>query len=259
MKNLNVGSQRVPVLQFDHDTHEFVPVMSAYDGPITEKAWRGINKTFLDDYAAGKFYPLEPEDAYQYAVLEAEKAAAKITDGLQLTKKCTPETYEIGAAKLKLLNHGIREVTPARNAYRAVESQTMGRGAVGEDGFDIDNHNGAEDCPDKIMCDLSDEPCEESVPAGTPSTAQSLADGLRGGTPMHVRAERALNYLSELCERILLTDREIGNMVVLAFAAYICCDGNIVEASKLAHISKNTFYGKFGYWCRWARAAARER
>lgn len=258
MKKLNAEPRKVPVLMFDHNTHEFAPVMSAYDGPITEKAWRGINKKFLDDYAAGKFYPLRPEDAYQSAVLEAEKAAAKIADGMQFEKKCTPETYEIGAAKLRLLNHGIREVTPARNAYRAVESQTIGRGAVGEDGFDIDNHNGAEDCPDKIMSDLSDEPCEESVPAGTPSTAQALADGLRGGTPMHVRAERALNHLSELTERILLTDREIGNEVVLAFAAYICCDGNIVEASKLARISKNTFYGKFGYWCAWARAAARE-
>lgn len=250
--------KRVPVLEFDHDTHEFVPVMSAYEGPIEEKAWRGINKRFLDDYAAGKFYPLSPEDAYQCAVLEAEKADAKIQGGMKFKKKTAPETYEIGAAKLKLLNHGIREVTPARNAYRAVESKTMGRGAVGEDGFDIDNHNGAEDCPDKIMSDISEEPCEESVPAGTPSTAQALADGLRSGTPMHVRAERALNHLSELCERILATDREIGNEIVLAFAAYICCDGNIVDASKLAHISKNSFYGKFDYWCAWARAAAKE-
>lgn len=249
---------KIPVLDYNPLTREFTTRESAYDGPITEKAWRGINKKFLDDYATGKFYPLRPEDAYQSAVLEAEKAAAKIADGLQLKKKCTPETYEIGAAKLKLLNLGIREVTPARNAYRAVESKTIGRGAVGEDGFDIDNHNGAEDCPDKIMSDLSDEPCEESVPAGTPSTAQALADGLRGGTPMSVRSERALNFLSELTERILLTDRKIGNEVVLAFAAYICCDGNIVEASKLAHISKNTFYGKFSYWCAWARAAARE-
>lgn len=249
---------KIPVLDFNPLTGEFTTRESAYHGPITEKAWRGINKKFLDDYAAGKFYPLSPEDAYQSAVHEAEKAAAKIADGLQFEKKTAPETYEIGAAKLRLLNHGIREVTPARNAYRAVESKTMGRGAVGEDGFDIDNHNGAEDSPDKIMCDLSDEPCEESVPAGTPSTAQALADGLRGGTPMHVRAEHALNYLSELCERILLTDRKIGNEVVLAFAAYIVCDGNIVEASKLAHISKNRFYRKFSYWCAWARAAARE-
>ena len=208
MKNQTAEARQVPVLQFDHDTHEFVPVMSAYDGPITDKAWRGINKQFLDDYAAGKFYPLAPEDAYQDAVLEAEKAAAKIADGLQLEKKCTPETYEIGAAKLKLLNFCERKVLPTREKHAAIEEGRV---------------------------------CE-----------------LRVRAPLHVRAEYALNFLSELTERILLTDRKIGNEVVLAFAAYIVCDGNIVEASKLAHISKNRFYGKFGSWCAWARAAARE-
>ena len=246
------------LLDFNPLTREFVARESVYNGPITGKAWRGINKKFLDAYGAGKFYPLGPEDAYQSAVMEAEKAAAKITNGLVLKKKTTPETYEIAAAKLKLLNLAIRDVTPARNLYRAIESKTVAKGAVGEDDFDIDNHNGAEDCPDKIMSDLSDEPCEESVPAGTPSTAQALADGLHGRTPMHVRAERALNHLSELCERILATDRKIGEEIVLAFAAYIVCDGNIVDASRLAHISKNRFYKKFGYWCAWARAAARE-
>ena len=207
MKKLK-ATTRVPVLQFDHDTHEFVPTMSAYGGPITDKAWRGINKKFLDDYTAGKFYPLGPEDAYQYAVHEAEKAAAKIADGLQLKKKCSPETYESAAAKLRLLNFCERKVLPTREKHAAIEEGRI---------------------------------CE-----------------LRVRAPLHVRAEYALNFLSELCERILLTDREIGNEVVLAFAAYIVCDGNIVEASKLARISKNTFYGKFGYWCRWARAAARE-
>ena len=200
--------KRVPVLEFDHDTHEFVPVMSAYEGPIEEKAWRGINKRFLDDYAAGKFYPLSPEDAYQCAVLEAEKADAKIQGGMKFKKKTAPETYEIGAAKLKLLNFCERKVLPTREEHAAVEEGRI---------------------------------CE-----------------LRVRAPLHVRAEYALNFLSELCERILATDRKIGNEVVLAFAAYIVCDGNIVEASKLARISKNRFYGKFGDWCRWARAAARE-
>lgn len=199
---------KVPVLDYNPLTGEFTTRESAYDGPITDKAWRGINKQFLDDYAAGKFYPLTPEDAYQDAVLEAEKAAAKIAGGLQLEKRTAPETYEIGAAKLKLLNFCERKVLPTREEHAAVEEGRV---------------------------------CE-----------------LRVRAPLHVRAEYALNFLSELCERILATDRKIGNEVVLAFAAYIVCDGNIVEASKLARISKNTFYGKFSYWCRWARAAARE-
>ena len=207
MKKLK-ATTRVPVLQFDHDTHEFVPTMSAYDGPITEKAWRGINKKFLDDYAAGKFYPLGPEDAYQYAVHEAEKAAAKIADGLQLKKTCTPETYEIGAAKLRLLNFCARKVLPTREEHAAIEEGRI---------------------------------CE-----------------LRVRAPLHVRAEYALNFLSELCERILATDRQLGETIVLAFAAYICCDGNIVEASKLARISKNRWYRDWPIWCAWARAAARE-
>ena len=251
-------TMKTSVLEIDITTGKFTPRESNYNGPITQKAWRGINKRFLDASGAGKFYPLGPEDAYQSAVLEAEKAAAKIANGLALEKKTTPETYEIAAAKLTLLNHGIRDVTPARNLYRAIESKTMGRGAVGEDGFDVDNHNGADDCPDKAMCDISGETCEESAPAGTPSTAQALADGLRSGTPMHVRAERALNHLSELCERILATDRKMGETVVLAFAAYIVCDGNFVEACRLAHISKDRWYRDWPLWCRWARAAARE-
>ena len=200
---------RVPVLMFDHDTHEFVPTMSAYDGPIKEKAWRGINKKFLDDYAAGKFYPLSPEDAYQSAVHEAEKAAAKIADGLQFEKKTAPETYEIGAAKLKLLNFCERKVLPTREKHAAIEE-----GRIRE---------------------------------------------LRVHAPLHVRAEYALNFLSELCERILATDRKLGETVVLAFAAYIVCDGNFAAACKLAHISRDRWYRDWPLWCRWARAAARER
>ena len=200
---------KVPVLDYNPCTQEFVVRESAYDGPISARAWRGINKKFLDDYAAGKFYPLEPEDAYQSAVVEAEKAAAKIAAGLRLKKKASPETYEIAATKLALMNFTQRKVLPMRREHAAVED-----GHVGE---------------------------------------------LRVRAPLHVRAEHALNYLSELCARILATDRTLGETVVLAFAAYIVADGNFAEACKLAHISKDRWYRDWPLWCSWARAAARER
>lgn len=209
MKKLNAEPRNVPVLQFDHDTHEFVPVMSAYDGPITEKAWRGINKKFLDDYAAGKFYPAAPADVYQHAVQAAETAAERIAAGMTLKDGVSADTYVIAAAKLATLNYCERKVLPKREEHAAVEE-----GRIAE---------------------------------------------LRVRAPLHVRAELALNFLSELCERILATDRQLGETVVLAFAAYIVCDGNFAAACKLAHISKDRWYRDWPIWCRWARAAARER
>lgn len=230
-------TKKITALEFDTATGGFVPRTCEYEGPVSPKAWNGINSWFLKLNASGRFYPLSPADALQIAVKAAESAADKVAAGLRLKDGVSADTYVIGAAKLAMISHIERRIKPIRETYRSIERRTTGRGAVGEDRFDADNHNGAEDAPTREM---------------------SEADGLRGGTPLHVRAERALNRLGELCERILATDRKMGETVVLAFAAYIVCDGNFVRACKLAHISKNRWYRDWPLWCRWARAAARE-
>ena len=199
----------VVVLDYDPLTGKFTPRESAYAGPVSAKAWRGINALFLREHAAGRFYPADPADAYQRAILEAETAAEKIAAGMTLKDGVSADTYVIAAAKLAMLNHCERKVLPTREEHAAVED-----GRVSE---------------------------------------------LRVRAPLHVRAEYALNFLSELCERILATDRKLGETVVLAFAAYIVCDGNFAAACKLAHISRDRWYRDWPLWCRWARAAARER
>lgn len=200
---------KAPVLTIDPETHTFAVKECPYDGPMSAKAWRGINKLFLDDCSAGKFYPTAPADVYQHAVLAAETAAERIAAGMPLKDGVSADTYVIAAAKLATLNYCARKVLPKREEHAAVED-----GRIAE---------------------------------------------LRVRAPLHVRAERALNFLSELCERILATDRKLGETVVLAFAAYIVCDGNFAAACKLAHISKDRWYRDWPIWCRWARAAARER
>lgn len=251
-------TKKITALEFDTATGGFVPRTCEYEGPVSPKAWNGINSWFLRLNASGRFYPLSPADALQIAVKAAESAAAKVAAGLRLKDGVSADTYVIGAAKLAMISHIERRIKPIRETYRSIERRTTGRGAVGEDRFDADNHNGAEDAPTREMSEADGEHDGGTPPAGTPATAQTLADGLRGGTPLHVRAERALNRLGELCERILATDRKMGETVVLAFAAYIVCDGNFVRACKLAHISKDRWYRDWPLWCRWARAAARE-
>lgn len=250
--------EKITALECDVTTGEFVPHECEYEGPIGKEAWKSIASCFLKKNASARFYPLSPADAWQTAVKAAESAARKIAGGLVLRKGVRPSTYIIGAAKLALHDFIERQVNPARETYRTIEQRTMGKGAIGEDHFDADNHNAADGAHSKEMSEASDDDTGETPPPGTPSTAQALANALRGGTPMHIRAERALNRLSELCERILATDRRMGETIVLAFAAYIVADGNFAEACKLAHISKDRWYRDFPLWCKWARAAARE-
>ena len=198
----------VTVLDYNPLTGEFTARECSYNGPVSDKAWRGINALFLAEQAAGRFYPADPADAYQRAILEAETAAEKIAAGMPLKAGVSADTYVIAAAKLAMLNYCARKVLPTREEHAAVE--------------------------DGRICDL------------------------RVRAPLHVRAEYAVNFLSELCERILATDRRLGETIVTAFAAYIVCDGNFAAACKLAHISKDRWYRDWPIWCRWARAAARE-
>lgn len=209
----------IPLLTKNPETGKLEKTTTEWETDIPRKVFLSINKLILRKAEDGTLYLDEPIDVYHKVLAAVFAKNEAIKAGkVILDKGATKETYLIGTANLLVLSHWDRKIKPIREAYRKAE----------------------------------DLLAQEDV------TFWDLGERLRSGTPMHVRAERALNYLSELCERILLTNRPVGETIVTAFAAYIVADGNVVEACKLAHISKNTWYAKWKTWCAWARAAARE-
>lgn len=250
---------KVPVLYRHPQTGFFEPALCDYEGPVPVKVWSRLNKHFLKLQAGNYFFPLDAMDAYQDAVACVSDKARLIREGKLVLRKATPETYLTSTAKLAFLNFHTRKVQPVRETYRSVERRTMGHGAVGEDGFDIDNYDGTQDNPDKVMTDISEEPCHGTVPAGTAMTAQQLVETLPGIPYRREREEKATALLGEICERLLKSpDRKLGEVIVNVFAAYVVADGNFVEACKLAHISKDRWYRDWSLWCRRARAVACE-
>ena len=248
---------KVPVLCRHPQTGFFEPALCDYEGPVPVKVWPRLNKHFLKLQAGNYFFPLDPEDAYQEAVAFVADKARLIREGKLVLRKATSETYLTSTAKLAFLNFHVRKVQPVRETYRSVERRTMGRGAVGEDGFDIDNYDGTRDNPDKAITDISEEPCEESVPVGSAMTAQQLVETLPGIPSRREREEKATALLGEICERLLKSpDRKLGEEIVNVFAAFIVADGNHFEAARLAHIGKNRWYREWPRWCRLARVAA---
>lgn len=247
---------KVPVLYRHLESGLIEAATCNYDGPIPTKVWHRINKRFLKLQASNYFYPEEPMDAYQDAIAQVGDKAKRITEGKLILRKATPETYLTSAANLAFLNFHLRKVQPIRETYRNVERKTVGRGAVGEDNFDIDNYDGTQDNPDKVMTDISDEPCHSSIPTGTAMTAQQIVETLPGYPYRREREEKAVALLGEICERLLSSpDRKTGEEIVNVFAAYIVADGNHFEAAHLAHIGKNRWYASWRKWIAIARRA----
>ena len=247
---------KVQVLYRHHESGLIEPAVCNYKGPVPEKVWERLNRRFLKLDATRYFFPLEPMDAYQDAVAQVTEKAVRIARGEIVLRKATRETYLTSAANLAFLNFHERRVQPVREVYRRVANKTAGHGAVGEDGFDIDNYDGTQDCPDKTMTDISGELCQESVPLGTAMTAQQLAESLPGYPSLRERQEKAAVLLGEICERLLATDRKTGEEIVDVFAAYVAADGNHFAAAHLVHIGKNRWYRSWPHWLALARRAA---
>ena len=247
---------RIQVLYRHHESGLIEPAVCNYEGHVPEKVWKRLNRRFLKLDAGRYFYPLEPMDAYQDAVAQVTEKAERIARGEIVLRDASAETYLTSAANLAFLKFHERKVQPARAIYHRVANKTAGRGAVGEDRFDIDNYDGTQDCPDKTMTDISDEPCEESVPLGTAMTAQQLVESLPGYPSRREREEKATAVLGEICERLLATDRKIGREITDVFAAYVAADGNHFAAAHLVHIGKNRWYRSWPRWLALARRAA---
>lgn len=250
-----MGENTVPVLYRHPETGFIEPATVAYSGPIPKKVWVNLNRQFLKLDAGQYFYPSDGMDAYQEAVNQTATTAERLNRGEIVLTQATPVTYLTGVAYKALYRYHMREVQPKRKIYRAVEEKTVGRGAVGEDGFDIDNYDGTEDNPDKTMTDACNERCIESIPVGSALTAQQLVESLPGVPYMCERREKALDLLGEICENLLKADR--GNRIIIdAFAAYIVAKGNLLVAASLLRMGKSCFYENWPKWLRTARAAA---
>jgi len=237
----------IPFLYRHPETGYFEPRPCAYDGPVSLKVWKRLNRQFLKLNAGNYFWPSDGADAYGEAITSVCTAAGKIVRGEIVLKNDSPDPYLTGVAFKALYRYHLREVMPQRAVYRAVEKQTIGNGAVGEDGFDIDNHNGAEDYPDKTMTDACGDQCIESIPVGSALTAQQLVESLPGFPDARERQEKALNCLDDLCRAMTAADPK-NEEAVDAFAAYIVAECDMVEAARLIHVPKTTYYRKWPAW-----------
>lgn len=236
---------KIAVLARHPVNEEIEPIETTYSGPIPPKVWKRLNARFLKLNAGNYFYPLDAMDAYQSAIAEVAAKADRIASGELVLVRATPETYLTSAANLALLNFHLRKVQSARNIHRRIEQTTCGTGAVGEDGFDIDNHNGAEDAPDSIMCTISGEPYEASVPTGAAMTAQQLAEALPGVPSYRERRELAQRMLGDICEAALRKSRPLGEEMTLVFAAYIVSEGNHHAAAGLIQCKRSTWFNRW--------------
>lgn len=229
---------------------------SVYSGPIPEKVWKNLNRQLLKLDAGQYFYPCDAMDAYQDAVRRIAERALRLKRGEIVLEKATDVTYLTSVGYRALYRYHLRTVQPLRNVYRLVERKTVGRGAVGEDGFDIDNYDGTEDNPDKAMTDAFDEKCVESIPVGSALTARQLVETLPGVPSMNERREMAVNLLGEICENLLKKNRA-NQVIVDAFAAYIVSNGDLRQAAALCRVSERTFYARWPKFLKAAKGAAR--
>jgi len=232
----------IPYLYRHAETGYFEPRPCAYDGPVSLAVWKRLNRQFLKLEAGNYFYPCDGADAYAEAITRVCETAERIERGEIVLEKASADTYLTGVAFKTLCRFHLREVMPRRDVYRRVEDLTVGNGAVGEDGFDIDNYDGTKDMPDKTMTDACGEPCTESIPIGSAMTAQQLVEALPGNPSYSERRDIARALLEDLYTAL-------GDAVcVSAFRAYVTAEGVFPEAARLIHVSQATYYRNWPVW-----------
>ena len=241
---------KITLLVHSKTTGRIRPKSVKYDGTVDAKVWNMINFLFLrkkPEY----FFPKDPMEVYNETLALVEAKGRLIASGKLVPEKSTPETYLVSVALLYWLNYHNRKVKPEREAYRQLELTRrhiaercqIERGKNAAEGADV----GGEALLAAIECTAE----EQLAPLGE----------LRGGTPMSVRGERALNRLAEYLFRIQRTKKAlpVWRTLINVCAAYVVADGGMVEAARLLGMSKSTWYRKWPYWRRWFRAAAKER
>ena len=240
--------KKITLLTRSKTTGRIRPKTVEYDGTVDAKVWDRINYLFLKKNPEEYFFPKDPMEVYGETLALVEAKGRLIASGQLVLEKSTPETYLVGVAQLHWLNYHNRKVRPEREAYRQLEETRrhiaeqcqIERSGNAAEGADV----GGEALLGAIECTAE----ERLAPLGE----------LRGGTPMSVRSERALNRIAELLFRIRHTDHAVWETLLSVAAAFIVADGNMVEAARLLGMSKSSWYRKWPYWKRWFRAAARE-
>ena len=241
---------KITLLTRSKTTGRIRPKSVNYDGPVDARVWNRINFLFRDKKPEEYFFPKDPMEVYDETLALVEAKGRLIASGQLVPKKSTPETYLVGVARLHWLGYHHHEVRPEREAYRQLEETRrhiaercqIERGRAAAEGADV----GGEACLSAIECTAE----ERLAPLGE----------LRGGTPMSVRSERALNRIAEYLFRIQRTKNAlpVWRTLIDVCAAYAFADGNHVEAARLLGMSKSTWYRKWPVWCAWFRAAAQE-
>ena len=244
------GRKTVPILSRNEVTRRIVASNVHYDGLVSAKALNRINFSFLELEPDEFFFPDDPMKAYNEILALIESKARLIAEGKFTPKRSSTDTYLVGVARKFMRHYHHKVVKPLRAEYRLMEKTVrdiaekcrIERSANVAEGADV----GGEACVNAVECTA-----QERI---HPFTGE-----LRGGTPMHVRAERAFNRIVEYLFRIRCTDHALWETLLLVAAAMIVTDCNHVEAAELAGFSKSTWYRKWPEWKRWFRAAARER
>ena len=241
---------KITLLTRSKTTGRIRPKTVKYEGPVDAKVWNRINYLFLDMKPEEHFFPKDPMEVYNETLALVEAKARQISSGQLVLEKSKPETYLVGVARLYWRNYHNRKVQPEREAYRQLEQTRrhiaeqcqIERGRTAAEGADV----GGEALLTAIECTAE----ERLAPLGE----------LRGGIPMSVRRERAINRLAEYLHRIQRTKNAlpVWRTLIDVCAAYDVADGNHVEAAALLGMSKSTWYRKWPTWCAWFRAAAKE-
>lgn len=250
MKKLTDAGNKITLLVRSKTTGRIRPKAVEYNGTVEAKVWDRINFLFQKKKPEEYFFPKDPMEVYDETLALVEAKGRLIASGRLVPEKSTPETYLVGVAQLHWLNYHIREVQPEREAYRQLEKTRrhfaeqcqINRGKTAAEGADV----GGEALLAAIECNTE----ERLAPLGE----------LRGGTPMSVRRERAINRLAEYLFRIQRTRNAlpVWKTLIDVCAAYDVADGDQVEAARLLGMGKSTWYRKWPMWRAWFRAAAKE-
>ena len=242
---------KITLLVRSKTTGRIRPKSVKYDGTVDARVWERINRLFQNKKPEEFFFPKDPMEVYNETLALVEAKGRLIASGQLVPEKSTPEAYLVGVARLHWRSYHRHEVQPERETYRLQEQTArrfaelcqIERGKSAAEGADA----GGEALLAAIECTAE----ERLAPLGE----------LRGGTPMSVRRERAINRLAEYLYRIQRTRNAlpVWRTLIDVCAAYDVADGNQVEAARLLGMSKSTWYRKWPYWRRWFLAAARER
>lgn len=122
MDNTEMNTNTVPVLVWDSANSK--PRVANVPAPneIPSEVWKALNKVFLKRLAEGWFAPLDPADAYHFAMHKMLDANLRKTDISGDAKA----KYLVATARTSLVYYFCRTVLPARRNAQLLSNWTDG-------------------------------------------------------------------------------------------------------------------------------------